>query len=125
MALERVRHAGYSARVSSEAIASADPLPVRADADGVLRIGGTRVTMDVVVEAFDEGATPEEIAQQYSALHLADVYAVIAHVLRHRPEIDAYLDRRRALADTVRASNDTRCDPRGVRDRLLARRVGQ
>lgn len=110
--------------MSSVATASADPLPLREDADGVLRIGATRVTMDVVVEAFDEGATPEEIAHQYSALHLADLYAVIAHVLRHRPEIDAYLDRRRALAATVRASNDGRCDPRGVRARLLARRLG-
>lgn len=39
------------------------PACIRADADGVLRIGKTRVTLDTVITAFDLGATPEEIVQ--------------------------------------------------------------
>lgn len=34
-----------------------------ADADGVVRVGGTRVTLDTIVFAFEEGATAEEITQ--------------------------------------------------------------
>jgi hypothetical protein len=42
-------------------------VPIHTDADGVVRIAGTRVTLDTIVAAFDAGATAEEIAQQYSA----------------------------------------------------------
>lgn len=54
-------------------------------------VGGTRVTLDTLVAAFDAGATAEEIAQQYPSVALADVYAVIAYYLLHQPEIQAYL----------------------------------
>jgi hypothetical protein len=50
-------------------------VPVQAAEEGVVRVGGTRVTLDVVVAAFEEGATAEEIAQQYPSLRLADIYA--------------------------------------------------
>jgi hypothetical protein len=40
-------------------------IPLTADAHGVLRIGHTRVTLDTVLAAFAEGATAEEIVQQY------------------------------------------------------------
>lgn len=97
-------------------------IPLMADTDGVVRIGGTRVTLDTVVAAFDDGATAEEIAHQYPSLQLADVYAVITYYLRQRSEVEAYLRQRRELADEVRRQNEARFDPQGVRDRLLARR---
>jgi uncharacterized protein (DUF433 family) len=102
-----------------------EPVPLEIDSDGVVRIGGTRVTLDTVVTAFNEGATAEEIVQQYPSLHLADVYAVISYYLRRQPEVKAYLRQRRAQADEVRKQNETRFDPYGVRDRLLARRANQ
>jgi uncharacterized protein (DUF433 family) len=55
-----------------------EPVPLQTDADGVIRIGGTRVTLDTLAAAFDAGATAEEIVQQYPSLALADVYSVIA-----------------------------------------------
>jgi uncharacterized protein (DUF433 family) len=42
-------------------------VPIQTDADGVVRVAGTRVTLDTIVGAFDAGATAEEIAQQYSS----------------------------------------------------------
>ena len=36
-----------------------EPLPLSKDADGVVRVGGTRVTLDTLVEAFHEGLTAE------------------------------------------------------------------
>jgi hypothetical protein len=35
------------------------PVPLEVDADGVVRVGGTRVTLDTIVDAFREGATAE------------------------------------------------------------------
>jgi uncharacterized protein (DUF433 family) len=100
-----------------------DPTPLQLDADGVVRVGGTRVTLDVVVQAFQEGAAPETIADQYPALALAAVYGAIAFYLRHREDVEAYLEQRKAQADKVRADNERQFPPSGVRQRLLARQV--
>lgn len=100
-----------------------EPVPLATGADGVARIGATRVTLDTVIAAFCEGATAEEIEQQYPTLQLADVYSVIGYYLRHQADVDAYLRDRERRAGEVRRENETRFDPSGVRDRLLARRA--
>jgi uncharacterized protein (DUF433 family) len=102
---------------------AADPVPLEVDADGVVRVGGTRVTLDTVVYAFRDGATAEAIVDQYPSLRLADVYAVIAYYLRRHTEVDAYLSRAEREAAAVRKENERRFPPEGIRERLLARRA--
>lgn len=102
---------------------AAEVVPLRADADGVIRVGATRVTLDTIVLAFAAGATAEEIAQQYPSLQLADVYSVVAYYLRHPTEVEAYLLERSGQVEAVRQENEKRFDPEGVRDRLLSRRA--
>ena len=97
-------------------------IPLQISLDGVIRIGETRVTLDTVVGAFHDGATAEEIAQQYPTLKLADVYLVLGHYLDHRAEVDAYLRQRQVAAGQIRVETEARFDPQGVRVRLLARR---
>jgi uncharacterized protein (DUF433 family) len=99
------------------------PLPLTLDTDGVVRVGGTRVTLDTVIEAFLQGATAEEIAHQYPSLTLPDIYSVIGYYLRQRSEVEKYLRRRQQQAATVKEQNQAQFDPYGVRDRLLARRI--
>lgn len=99
--------------------------PLAVDADGVIRVSGTRVTLDTLVAAYLDGADAEEIADQYPAVPLADVHVILAAYLRHRSEIDAYLTRRREAAEAVRAENERRFDPSGVRQRLLARQSAE
>ena len=106
----------------SLAIEQPQPVPLDADRDGIIRVRGTRVTLDSVVEAFRRGATAEEITQQYPTLPLADVYLVLGYVLRHGEEVAAYLAERATGRDVLRSENEIRHDPQGVRDRLLARR---
>jgi uncharacterized protein (DUF433 family) len=98
-------------------------IPLYVDADDVIRISGTRVTLDTLVVAFAEGATAEEITQQYPVLNLADVYSVIGYYLRHPAEVQSYLRQRQQRVETVRQQNETRFDPAGVRERLLSRRA--
>jgi len=100
-------------------------VPLVVDEGGVARIGNTRVTLDTVIAAFSEGATPEEIAQQYPTLSLPDVYSVIGYYLRQRTEVEKYLRQRQKQAQSVRKRNELRFDPHGVRDRLMARRGGK
>lgn len=102
-----------------------ETLPLEMDDHGVIKVGKTRVTLDTVVAAFEEGATAEEIVQQYPTLLLADVYSVIGYYLRRREEVDTYLRLREQKAEQVRRENEARFSPVGIRERLLARRKQQ
>ena len=104
-------------------VVSADPVPLRTNGDGVVRVGSTRIPLDTVVTVFDLGASPEEIVQQFSALDLADVYAVIGYYLHHKDEVADYLRARQQQAQAVREATEARYDTAGIRDRLLARRA--
>jgi uncharacterized protein (DUF433 family) len=97
-------------------------VPIEADADGVLRVGGTRVTLETVLTSHRAGATPEEILRRYPTLDLADIYAVISYVLRNPGEVEAYLQRRAQDAARVQRENESRFNPEGIRDRLRERR---
>ena len=99
------------------------PAPFTPDADGVMRVGSTRVTLDTVVAAFREGMTAEGIAEQYPSLRLADVYSAIAYFLNHTAEVDVYLREREQLAAAVRSESEGRTNAIGVRARLLARQA--
>lgn len=77
---------GESMRGVSMATIQADSLPIREAADGTLRVGESRVLVELVLRAFEDGAMPEEIVLRYSSLHLPDVYSIIGHYLSHRGE---------------------------------------
>jgi uncharacterized protein (DUF433 family) len=97
-------------------------VPLSQDQSGVLRVVGTRVSLDSVMYAFSEGATPEEIVQQYPTLNLKDIYAVINHYLQNQTEVEAYLAQRRGERQEMKKEIESRFDPRGVRERLMARK---
>lgn len=96
-------------------------VPLSLDEAGVLRLAGTRVSLDSVVYAFDEGATPEEIAQDFPTVALAAVYSVIGYYLQNRAEVEQYLDRRKVEREELKKSVEARFNPQGLRERLLAR----
>jgi uncharacterized protein (DUF433 family) len=102
-----------------------EPVPLRQEEDGTLRIGKTRVALDIVVRTFQDGATPEEIVQDFSSLKLSDVYSVIAYYLRHQDEVERYLREREAQAHEIRHQIEARWPTRDLRRRLLARQRKQ
>ena len=100
----------------------AQVVPMKIDNDGVIRVGDTRVRLDTVIYAFNEGYIAEEIVSQYPVLKLADVYAVIAYYLNHRAAVDAYLKRRSEIAVSIRAEIEAKPEYKVLRERLLAHR---
>lgn len=100
-----------------------ETIPLVTDPQGVVRIGKTRVTLDTMISAFFEGASVEEIKEQYPSLQPSDIYVVIDYYLRHQAEVDIYLRERQRLAAEVRQETEKRFNPIGIRDRLLARRA--
>lgn len=97
-------------------------VPLSQDQAGVLRVTGTRVSLDSVIFAFNEGATPEEIVQQFPTLDLKDVYAVISYYLQNLAEVESYLAQRQVEHQELKKEIESRFDPHGIRERLLARK---
>lgn len=99
-------------------------VPLRVDPQGAIRVGKTRILLDLVLHEFDSGATPEEIVDSYDGLDLADVYSLLGYCLRNRPAIDDYLRRREVESDelrrTIEASQSRRPNLRAM---LLARQT--
>lgn len=92
--------------------------------DGTVRLGSSRVLLELVIHAFQDGDTPEGIVQRYPSAALADVYAAIAYYLTHRPAVDAYLAAYAAGAAAVRQRiGAERRDLSDVRRRIQAARA--
>jgi uncharacterized protein (DUF433 family) len=99
-----------------------DPLLLCEDSSGSLRIGQTRVLVELVLWAFQDGATPETIIQRYPTLGLVDVYTVIAYYLQHRDDLGQYLTKQEHRAKEVRERIDRgQGNLAELRNRLLAK----
>lgn len=95
--------------------------PLHEDETGAIRVGNTRVLLELVIRAFQDGASPESIVQRYSSLSLSDVYLTIGYYLRHRDAVEAYLAQREQLAESVRQHlSSVQPDLSLIRSRLLA-----
>src|SRR5262245_50645138 len=99
----------------------AEPPPLRVDEGGIVRVGNSRISLDLVVEQYENGMTPDDMVRAYDTLELPDVHAVIAYYLRHRDEVRTYLMRRAEEAEALRAKIEAE-HPRVTREELLARR---
>jgi uncharacterized protein (DUF433 family) len=79
-----------------------DPVPLRVDETGSIRVGQSRVTLDALLQYARMGMTPEDIARGLDTLSLADVHGALAYYFRHQAEIDQYLCRRDEEAENFR-----------------------
>src|SRR5438552_4013950 len=96
------RNPRYGTQTMATLIIEAQPVPLRQDDAGAIRVGNTRVLLELVIEAYLDGATPETIVQWFDSLRLPDVYAVISYYLNHVEEVKEYLRQREELAAEVR-----------------------
>ncbi len=70
------------------------------DSDDI-RIKGTRIGIETVLEDYLNASSPEEIAIRYPTLTLEQVYATITFYLHHQQKIDQYLERWRAYTENA------------------------
>ncbi|MBD3307635.1 DUF433 domain-containing protein [candidate division KSB3 bacterium] len=64
-----------------------------------IRIKGTRVGIETVLDDYLNAMSPEEIAVRYPTVTLEQVYATITFYLHNQREIDQYLERWRRYAE--------------------------
>ncbi len=104
---------------------AAQPAPLTVDADGVARVGGTRVAVDTVVRVFKQGTTAEQIVDTFSTLTLANVHATIIHHHGHESEVGDYLAHRQQQRAEAHELIEARSDRRAFREQLRACRDEQ
>ena len=101
---------------------SAEQVPLTADSHGVVRVMGTRIPIEMVVDEFNQGASPEEIVLSYPTLELSQAYSVIAYYLRNKTEVDAYIKGQDRLAHEAREWHGVNAFSRQLREQLIQRK---
>lgn len=68
-------------------------VPLEVWQDGSIRVKGTRLLVEMIINAHKRGECPEEIFDSFPSAHytIADIYAIIAFYLAHKDEIENYL----------------------------------
>jgi len=61
--------------------------------DRCIRLKGTRIGIETILQDYELGAMPEEILIRYPTLSLQQVYAAITYYLANRQVVDAYLEK--------------------------------
>jgi uncharacterized protein (DUF433 family) len=89
--------------------------------DGGWYVSGTRVSLDSIVTAFRNGASPESILESFDTLTLEQVYGAITFYLANQPAVDAYLIRQQQRIEEMRRRAEPL--PPDLRARLEAARA--
>lgn len=84
-------------------------------------VAGTRVSLDSIVQCFNEGLSPEAILEEFETLTLAQVFGAIAFYLENQPAVDAYRMRQKERFEAVRRAASP--VPAGLRQRLDSART--
>lgn len=66
-----------------------------------IRIKGTRVGIETVLDDYLSGASPDEIVARYRTLTLEQVYATITYYLNNQEDVGSYLERWRTYAEAA------------------------
>lgn len=99
-------------------------VPLERNDSGVIRISGTRVSLDSILYAFfSDGATAEEIVLRFPSSAVQDIYAVIAWALQHPKFIASYLEAQGAAREVLEAQIRAVQPNPGLRERLLTRKA--
>ena len=70
--------------------------------DSVIRIKGTRIDIDLILEAYLSGEFPEVLAARYPSLSLEQVFATLTYYFANQTEIDTYLAEGRRQEDALK-----------------------
>jgi uncharacterized protein (DUF433 family) len=97
--------------------------PLTLGEDGTIRISGSRVTLDSVLHAFQQGATAEQIQDSFPSLTLRDIYGAIAYYLEHQEQVEAYLREQTQAAEETRRYIESHQNSASLRRKIRARRA--
>ena len=78
-------------------------IPLTLWKDGSIRVKGTRLLIDMIINAHNRGMCPEDIYDSFpsDAYKVADIYSIIAYYLKNKAKIDNYLAKREKEAEEI------------------------
>lgn len=94
-------------------------IPLVQNEAGDLYVEGTRIFLENLLEAYEQGLSPEEIILAFPRLRLSQVYAVLAWALDHPEEVAAYRRRQKERAKEAEKATEI------YRPRELLKRLGR
>jgi len=97
--------------------------PLTYEEDGTIRIQGSRVTLDSILHAFQQGATAEQIQDSSPSVTLRDVYRMISYCLEKREQVDVYLNEQTQSAQELRRFLESRPAVISFREKIRTRRM--
>ena len=82
-------------------------------------VKGRRIGIEHIIYAYNEGYSPEEIANRFAGLELKVIYTLIAWYLHHRTEVDAFIAQLDARSKSARHEWVYQRSPASLRIELL------
>jgi uncharacterized protein (DUF433 family) len=99
------------------------PAPLTAWEDGTIRVGSSRVLLDLVIHHFKQGATAEQIQHSFPSLTLRDIYGTIFYYLEQTEEVESYLANQETQAEEIEQTLRNAEGPASLQKRLEERRA--
>jgi uncharacterized protein (DUF433 family) len=96
-------------------------IPLETNEQGVIRVSGTRVSLDSILHAYYEGATAEEIVLRFPTCTIENIYTIISWALNNPDFINHYLETQTVRLDQLENEIKQEFPSSGLRNRLLAR----
>jgi uncharacterized protein (DUF433 family) len=96
-------------------------IPLVQDANGTIHVEGSRITLDTIIGQYKQGATPEQIQEDFPTLSLRDIYSVITYYLTYPNEVENYLKERKKEAAQIRAKIEAEFSTQNFRELIRNR----
>ena len=69
----------------------------------VVRVCGTRISLDIIITRYRQGYTPQMIAESYPSVGLTNAFLVIAYYLHNKEAVHTYFCEREERAHEISA----------------------
>src|SRR5262249_23125114 len=90
--------------------------------DGIIKIRGSRVTLDSIIYSFRQGDTPIQIQEGFPTLSLSDVYGAIYYYLEHADAIEEYVRNQQKEAEEASRIVESQTENPVLTERIRAYR---
>lgn len=98
-------------------------MPLRMTEGGLIRIGDSRVTLELFLTFYRKGETVEELAEHFDTLELADIHYVIGFYLQNKEAVERYLTEASVDEAAILERYKDVFNQVGLHEKLLARSV--
>jgi len=95
-------------------------IPLETNKQGVIRVKGTRVSLDSILHAYNEGATAEEIVLRFPTCAIEDIYTILSWALNNPAFVNEYMAAQAASRSQLEQEIKREFPSNGLRERLVA-----